>query len=50
MNKLEHKNNVLENGGIETALSLTPKPSIFSIFRKFLNIFLNKKDNDYEKS
>jgi hypothetical protein len=46
MNKLEHKNNILENGGIETALA-TSSHSFFSIFRKlFYKIF--NKSTQYE--
>ena len=37
MNKLEHKSNILENGGIETALS-TNISTIFSIIKKLKNI------------
>ena len=41
MNKLEHKSNILENGGIETA----PVLKAFSINRLFKRIkqLLNKK-------
>ena len=47
MNKLEHKNNILENGGIETALA-TSGHSFFSIFRKlFYKIF--NKSTQYEE-
>lgn len=37
MNKLEHKYNVLENGGCETALLKSPKFSILAFFHKLIN-------------
>ena len=46
MNKLEHKSNVLENGGIETAISNKHK---FNIFIKIKNILFNNKNLKEEK-
>ena len=42
MNKLEHKSNVLENGGLETALEIKQFP-IFNIFHKIKNFLFYKK-------
>ena len=42
MNKLEHKTNVFENGGTETALT-TSTFSIFKIFSKIKNLIHSKK-------
>lgn len=45
MNKLEHKYNVLENGGIETAVNKKPS-SIFVFFNKLKSVFFSKKINE----
>ena len=37
MNKLEHRCNVLENGGVETALSTKSHNSILVFFKKLFN-------------
>ena len=42
MNKLEHKCNILENGGTETAISNSHIP-ILKLFNKFKHLFLYKK-------
>lgn len=42
MNKLEHKSNVLENGGIETAIAQKPF-SIFSLLNKLKDLLFYKK-------
>lgn len=44
MNKLEHKSNILENGGIETALLRNSNSWIFKIFNKFSK-FLSNSSN-----
>ena len=45
MNKLEHKANILENGGIETAI--TPSTfSIFNIFSKIRDLINAKKTTE----
>ena len=38
---LEHKCNILENGGIETAVVITRKNKGISLFKKFKNFFFN---------
>ena len=48
MNKLEHKCNILENGGTETALSSDSGYSFFALIRKFFNIFSKDKNNLYK--
>ena len=45
MNKLEHKNNILENGGIETALSKKTHFSFIKFFKKIFNINYEKEEN-----
>ena len=45
MNKLEHKSNVLENGGIETAIEVKSSP-IFAILSKIKNLLSLKKINE----
>lgn len=47
MNKLEHKCNVLENGGVETAISNKSYNSIFTILQKLFN--LKSKDSELNK-
>ena len=44
MSQLEHKYNILENGGIETALNIKPKreSKIMTLFRKIKRILLGK--------
>lgn len=44
MNKLEHKCNILENGGIETALDTSSRHSIFNILQKFFKRIFNKRE------
>ena len=46
MNKLEHKCNVLENGGTETALENKSNNLLVSIFSKIKNIFVKKNVNE----
>ena len=46
MNKLEHKSNILENGGIETAVE-TRTFSIFTVFKKLKDLILAR--NVHEK-
>ena len=41
MNKLEHKLNVFENGGIETAIN-KKTPFIFNFFNKLKNLIFSK--------
>lgn len=48
MNKLEHKCNVLENGGIETAIA-NKYSSIFNLFSKIKNALFSKKANNSYK-
>ncbi len=48
MNKLEHKCNILENGGTETALSSDSGYSFFALIRKFFNIFSKDRNNVYK--
>ena len=47
MNKLEHKSNILENGGIETALE-KKHFSIFDLIQKLKKLLLhqNNTEND----
>ena len=47
MNKLEHKYNILENGGVETALAVASGNSPFSWIHKLLN-FIFKKEHIYD--
>lgn len=42
MNKLEHKCNILENGGTETALESKSKNNLLNIFSKFKKLFTKK--------
>ena len=44
MNKLEHKCNILENGGIETALNTNSHNSILNILQKFFKRIFKKKE------
>ena len=44
MNKLEHKCNILENGGNETALNTKPNNLIIKLLK---NIFSNLKKEDF---
>lgn len=46
MNKLEHKCNILENGGIETALENKSSNIILNIFNKIKKIFSKKNINE----
>ena len=51
MNKLEHKCNILENGGIETALETKPDNMLLNIFYKIKKLFTKKNvDKDINKS
>ena len=43
MNKLEHKCNILENGGIETAISKN-KNAFFRFLNKFKKLFSVKEN------
>ncbi len=43
MSQLEHKSNVLENGGIETALTIKKPTKVGSWFRAFLNFVTGDK-------
>jgi hypothetical protein len=45
MNKLEHKCNILENGGIETAPAMNKINHFSSILRRLLNLFSKKEIN-----
>lgn len=45
MNKIDHRYNVIENGGIETALSTKPKNGFASLLEKIKNMFSNSKKN-----
>ena len=45
MNKLEHKCNILENGGIETALATNSKNLFVNLFHK-LTAFIFRKENE----
>ena len=45
MNKLEHKCNVLENGGIETAISLKHTNPIIQFFKRLFKKFSIKEDS-----
>ena len=47
MNKLEHKCNILENGGIETAVSNNSSNLFFSFLYKFKKLF-GHKDNEID--
>ena len=47
MNKLEHKCNILENGGIETAVVVKTENTAISIFRKLFNFFFKPKESEY---
>ena len=48
MNKLEHKSNILENGGIETAPSILSN-SFFNILAKIKSIFnINQRKSEKE--
>ncbi len=50
MNKLEHKSNILENGGTETALATSSNNSILKILQKLWSLITkkeNSKDNIY---
>ncbi len=49
MNKLEHKCNILENGGTETVLSNKSHHKLFILLHKILNIFSKNKSVDNEK-
>lgn len=42
MSKLEHKSNMLENGGIETALDMKTSP-ILAILNRIKNLLFSKK-------
>lgn len=42
MNKLEHKSNILENGGFETAIA-NKTYSILGLFNKFKDLICSKK-------
>ena len=42
---LEHKCNILENGGIETAIKVTKNNKLFSFFEKIKNFFFRKESN-----
>ena len=44
MNKLEHKCNILENGGIETAISNKPNNIIAKIFEKIKSLLFRKQN------
>ena len=46
MNKLEHKTNILENGGIETALAVESKKSFFPWIHKLFNLIFKKSIKD----
>ena len=43
MSQLEHKSNVLENGGIETALAIKKPTKVGSWFRAFINFVTGDK-------
>ena len=43
MSQLEHKSNVLENGGIETALTIKKPTKVSSWFRALLNFVTGDK-------
>ena len=45
MNKLEHKCNILENGGIETALKIKHKNPFLMFFKKLFNFKETKKQD-----
>ena len=45
MNKLEHKSNVLENDGIETAIATKSFGKFFGLFKKIRSLF-KKSDNE----
>ena len=42
---LEHKCNILENGGLETAISVEKTNKIFAFFAKIKNIFFKRESN-----
>ena len=42
MNKLEHKCNILENGGTETALETKSNSLLLNIFSKIKKLFIKK--------
>lgn len=44
MNKLEHKCNILENGGVETAIASKSNNIILKIFQKIKNLLLRKQN------
>lgn len=46
MNKLEHKCNILENGGVETALESQKNNFIFKFILKLKSLFANEKKLD----
>lgn len=43
MSQLEHKSNILENGGIETALEVKKPAKVFSLFRAIKNFVTREK-------
>ena len=43
MSQLEHKSNILENGGIETALEVKKPTKVFSLFRAIKNFVTREK-------
>lgn len=46
MNKLEHKCNILENGGTETALSSNSNNLFIEFFKKLFKLFYKNKENE----
>ena len=42
---LEHKCNILENGGLETAISVRKSNKLFAFFAKIKNIFFKRESN-----
>ena len=51
MSQLEHKYNVLENGGVETAINIRPKSEsiIMKVFKAIKRILLGKS-SEIEKN
>ena len=49
MNKLEHKSNILENGGTETAIYEKSFGKFFSLVQKIRFLFKKNENNDTEK-
>ena len=49
MSQLEHKSNVLENGGIETALTIKKPTKVGSWFRAFINFVTGDKIHNSQK-